>query len=937
MSTATDFLKGIPDPTSTDEVAGNSSRFDPLIQLFERFAPIHDWVTLGILIFMMSNVGWSVQLAGWGDLPSVIPTLLMGTVAAFVVSKLNFNWYLNIVYAVGLGFFVVMWQGTVEAVGTEPIARSIDGFARFSTWITTAQSGGISTDTVPFALMFMVSSWIVGYGVTALTFRFRSPWLPTVLLSLVILTNLSYRHGEHEHTFFLFLIGGIALFAHLTTVRRIERWRAQGITYSRNLAWATVQDGLLFALPIVLISALLPIWEPRSEQVHDAWDIFRAPFYALQEPANRLLAGVDGPGSKALFSTPSQTMAFGGSLELTDEPLMWVRSKYIVPYAGRVYQRYSSEGWLTDAITKVEAPPRSALTLAPNELERERVSQVYVPLVDTKTVVPAGGVFLVDRQSTVQILNPMRWDVPLTGSVARISQLPSDLRDISFAVRLALNDLVPAESFRQRQLNAQSLTEPELVEEVLEALQIADTTGEEQVITRTVVDEDGDEEKFETVVIPFSTAVQSVDWGQINVTVDTDNETGLARRLSIERNSPIEQVGVQLSSEISKEDTFSIQTFVSLATDDQLNEAGTNYPTWVSDRYLQLPQSLPVDVGLLASQIIRDAGAVTPFEKSEAVKAFLKQQEYSLEISGPEFGVDGIYYFLFQTQDEPCASVDPNCDTSKAKGYSQYFGSSAAVLLRSVGVPARFVAGWAAGEYVSDAGLFLVRDKDRHGWTQVFFPEYGWIDYEVTPGRSSLARGRLAPTVGGGDPFAAGRIGSAEDDPDFLLDIADLERLARESRESGGEFPIQDDAQIEEGIVITWGMFAWAGGVVGAIVLVMFAWWLSLRGMDAPTRAYARMGRLSSLLGMKRRPTQTALEFATELGEKTVAAKEHATFIAIEFQREVYAGPSQETDEDGEREKNLSVAWRKVARALIAHRIRQLGGMGPELSEGRSV
>jgi hypothetical protein len=170
-----------------------------------------------------------------------------------------------------------------------------------------------------------------------------------------------------------------------------------------------------------------------------------------------------------------------------------------------------------------------------------------------------------------------------------------------------------------------------------------------------------------------------------------------------------------------------------------------------------------------------------------------------------------------------------------------------------------------------------------------------------------------------------------------LLDIADLERLARESRESGGEFPIQDDAQIEEGIVITWGMFAWAGGVVGAIVLVMFAWWLSLRGMDAPTRAYARMGRLSSLLGMKRRPTQTALEFATELGEKTVAAKEHATFIAIEFQREVYAGPSQETDEDGEREKNLNWAWRKVARALIAHRIRQLGGMGPELSEGRSV
>lgn len=929
MSTSTDFFKVVSTPPTVEELAVDSGRFESLIQLVTRFSPVQDWVSLGILIYMMANVGWSVQLAGWGDLPSVIPTLLLGTITAFVVSKLNFDWYLTVVYALCIGFFVVMWQGTAQAAGADPISKSIDGFERFSSWITTAQSGGISTDTVPFALMFMAASWIVGYGVTAITFRFRSPWLPTILLSLLILTNLSYRHGEYEHTFFLFLVGGIALFAHLTTVRRIERWRAQGITYSKKLAWATVQDGLLFALPIVLISAVLPIWEPRSDRVHDVWDIFRAPFYALQEPANRLLAGVDGPGNKALFSTPSQTMAFGGSLELTDEPLMWVRSKYVVPYAGRVYQKYSSEGWLTDSNTKVEAPPRSALNLAPNELERERVSQIYVPFVDTKTVVPAGGVFSVDRKSTVQILNPMRWDVPLTGSVAQISALPSDLRDISFAVRFALNDLVSVESFGQRRLNSQNLVEPELVEEVLLALQAADTTGEEQVITRTVVDESGDVEKFETIVVGISNGDRSVDWDQINVTVDTDFESGLARRLSIKRNSPIEQVGVQLSSEISKDDTFSIQTFVSLATDDQLNDAGTNYPTWISDRYLQLPRSLPEEVGLLASQIIRDAGAVTPFEKAEAIKSFLKQQEYSLEISGPEFGVDGIYYFLFQTQNEPCASVDQNCDTSKVKGYSQYFGSSAAVLLRSVGVPARFVAGWAAGEYMSDAGMFLVRDKDRHGWTQVFFPEYGWIDYEVTPGKSTLERGRLSPTVGGGDSFAAGGIGSAEDDPDFLLYMADLERLARESRAANGELLVQDDAPIVDGIVIPQWVFAWASGVVAAVALAMFAWWLSLRGMDAPTKAYARMLRLSSLLGMKRKPTQTALEFASELGDKTVAARDHATFIAIEFQRQIYAGASQETGEDEEREKDINEAWRKVARALIAHRIRRLGGISP--------
>ncbi|MBN4064503.1 transglutaminase domain-containing protein [Dehalococcoides mccartyi] len=935
MSTATDFLRNIPGPPSVDEAARTSGRFESLVEMTTRFAPIQDWVSFALLAWMMAAVGWSVQLAGWGDLPSVIPTLLFGTIAAFVVSKLKFNWYLTVIYALGLGFFIVMWQGTAHAVGADPITRSIDGFARFSMWIETAQSGGISTDTVPFALMYMAASWIVGYGVTALTFRYRSPWMPTVLLSLVILTNLSYRHGQHEYTFFLFLVGGIALFAHLTTVRRIERWTEQGIEYSRHLAWATVQDGMLFALPIVLLSALLPIWEPRSEQIQDTWDIFRAPFNALQEPANRLLAGVDGPGSNGLFSTPAQTMPFGGSINLTEEPLMWVRSKYIVPHAGRVYQTYTSEGWLTDANTNIQAPPRSALTLAPTELERERVSQVYVPLVDTKTVVPAGGVFSVDRETTVQLLNPMQWQVPLSGSVGGLSELPKDLRDLSFAIRFALNDLVPVSLFTQSQLRTQRLAPPEVVSEIIQALNVADTTGEDQIVSRVITDEDGLEQKFETTLMPLSPGGNSIEWADIGVDIVLDSQRGLASRIDFERTASIEQVGVQLTDEISKDDTFSIQTFVSLATDEQLDDAGTDYPTWITDRYVSLPSSLPENVRQLASQIVREAGAITPYEKAEAVKAFLRDQEYSLEIAGPEFGVDGIFYFLFQTQDEPCASDDLECDTSKIKGYSQYFGSSAAVLLRSVGVPARFVAGWAPGQYIPDAGMFLVRDSDRHGWTQVYFPEYGWIDYEVTPGTKVQSRGQIAPSPTGGDPFAAGAVSSSEEDPLFLQDIADLERLAREARASGGDFPAQSSTDISEDFVFPWRPFAWAGGVAVAIGVVMFIWWFSLRKMDAPTRAYARMTRIASLLGMKRQSNETALEFAENLGERTVAASESALFIGNEFQRRVYAGPSSGDQAIDDYAKSLDKAWRKVARALVAHRIRQLGGIGPEFGESR--
>ena len=181
--------------------------------------------------------------------------------------------------------------------------------------------------------------------------------------------------------------------------------------------------------------------------------------------------------------------------------------------------------------------------------------------------------------------------------------------------------------------------------------------------------------------------------------------------------------------------------------------------------------------------------------------------------------------------------------------------------------------------------------------------------------------------------FAAGAIGSAEDELAFLSDIADLERLAREARESGAANSQGAIDGGSDGFVFPWRPIAWTGGGIGAVLLAVFAWWLSLRGLDAPTRAYARMNRIAALMGMKRRSNETAKEFATILGDQTFAAREHASLIADEFQRRVYARASGSTEIDSEMSKRLEGAWRRVARALVAHRVRQLGRIGPELGE----
>jgi hypothetical protein len=63
------------------------------------------------------------------------------------------------------------------------------------------------------------------------------------------------------------------------------------------------------------------------------------------------------------------------------------------------------------------------------------------------------------------------------------------------------------------------------------------------------------------------------------------------------------------------------------------------------------------------------------------------------------------------------------------------------VLVRAAGLPARLVIGYAPSPYDHNSDQYVVREAEAHSWVQVYFPEYGWIDFEPTGGRAPLDRG----------------------------------------------------------------------------------------------------------------------------------------------------------------------------------------------------
>ncbi len=837
---------------------------------------LRDWVTLGLLAWMLGAMAWSVQLSRWGDLPSILPTVFLGLISGFVITRGKFTWPVKTFAPIAIGFAVIFWQGSIPVGEGDVVSRAAEAWERMFVWLRDAREGGINRDTVPFALMFMTATWIVGYLTSWITFKWRNPWAPTILLGLGMLTNLSYRQGQFEYIFFIFMLGGVVLFGHLTTLTRIARWEADGTKYPGTIRWTGARNAIVVGVVALLIAAL-PLVEPRSAPLKDTWDLFKAPFELIRDPATRLLAGVRGKG-EGILDAPSKILPFRGPLNLTDEPVMWVKSKYPTLLPARVYDTYTPQGWLTGEHNVFTAEPNAPLTNPPEELARERIDQTILPLFPTNAVISSGTLFSASRQSQLDILTPRRYTIPLDDPDAEIGFMP---RDIGVMAQGLLTGLHEAASTA----DGPQFTEQEVMNE-LQALTPPD----------------------------------------VLITLLRDGGFGLPTHVIAERITPPEQTGVQMVDAVLRQEAYSVVTFVSRATDEELAQTGGDYPRWVTDRYLLLPSSMPERVLTLARNVVQDAGAVTPFEKVQAVKDFLQAQSYSLQITGPDVGEGGVDWFLFESHSEPCPDISTDCDPSEIKGYSHYFGSAASVMLRAVGVPTRMVAGWAAGHYIPQARQFVILDNDRHGWTQVYFENYGWIDVEATPGRVEPSKEFQVPDLPVGD--------SAFDDDD-LSEFGDeiFEELDESLLEDLGlmqNFPTGSVGSAESSQPI---ILYIALGVIAAAILLAAAVWTWLHwGLRPERRAYAKMVHFGRAIGMAKSPSQTASEYARYLAFLVPPIAEATVHIAGSYERIRYSNQ----DADPDVAKDLNKAWRRVLRGLLAYRVgltgrRREGGTAEEM------
>jgi len=167
--------------------------------------------------------------------------------------------------------------------------------------------------------------------------------------------------------------------------------------------------------------------------------------------------------------------------------------------------------------------------------------------------------------------------------------------------------------------------------------------------------------------------------------------------------------------------TYHARSALDAATVAQLRAAGTDYPQWVAERYLQLPPNITPRTQELAAQIA--AGKETPYDIAVAVTEYLRAHiRYTPTVPPVPRGREPLDWFLFDLR----------------RGFCNYYASAEVVLLRSLGIPARLAVGFASGKW--ERGRYLVRDKDAHAWPEVYFPGVGWVEFEPTASQPPLLR-----------------------------------------------------------------------------------------------------------------------------------------------------------------------------------------------------
>jgi len=789
--------------------------------------PSEGWVTFVLLLLSVMLAVWSVGSVHWVPTPGLYLLALCGVVLGLLLAKIRFNGWLLAISGILLGIYLCFYQLTSLVEGATSLDRYAEVGNRLFIWSQAFLNGNAASDRLPLSFFLLCTSWLAGFICSWSFFRKHNIWGAVLTSGIVIVVNISnLLPGAQRLPLYLYLFVVCLLVARLFVLEREHDWDDRSVQRfpadSRLLP-----NAFRFALAVVIVAALLPTTSAKVAPVAAAWDRISSPVKVIVEEFARSIGGLPPKDTNSGHSF-GPTQPFGGSTTMGEEPALIIEAPFPIYLRAKSYDVYTHKGWETGD-TQMVSPELAPGQQPEEELQKLREVELSVRVLHSlaagEPVYVGGHPVDMSIDYQLEVPQPASYWISVAGSEAELAAeaegLPPDLQE-------AVSGL-----WEMRRASHDTLTESDI---------------------RFALPED-------LWMVSWDSGLEGIE----NFTVQ--------RRVPIRADTLSVRTTVPISAGNSYQATISMST----ATESDLLAAGTGYPDWVLDRYLQLPDTIPSRVVDLAQELTRDIE--TPYEKAMAICDYLRTLEYTLNIEAPPDGTDGVDYFLFELQ----------------KGYCQYFASAMTVLLRASGVPSRMVAGYGPGELTEQYGpgdmndhpprawqdwqdTFVVRNS--HSWSEVFFPGYGWIPFEPTPVRPPITRGE---------------VGFPPQDTDGIDD------------------PVVTPDDVETGSPSNVRLLGIPLGLalVGAI---MWLGWRRLLGqVSEPRVAYARVGYLAALSGMGPRQNLTPQEYGRRLAAVVPEMSAALDQIVCAYVRLSYSQHNLNSED----RSNIAESWPQVRNHLL--------------------
>lgn len=356
---------------------------------------------------------------------------------------------------------------------------------------------------------------------------------------------------------------------------------------------------------------------------------------------------------------------------------------------------------------------------------------------------------------------------------------------------------------------------------------------------------------------------------------------------------------------------------LSVATDKELQEApAAPLSREMQQKYLAVPTQVPDRVKRTAIGITQRY--TNTYDKAKAIETWLRTNiVYDDQLEAPPPGVEASDYIIFTTR----------------RAYCNYYATAMAMMLRAVGVPARVSTGYAVGSVDQetpdqDIGVYHVKVSDSHTWPEVYFPNYGWIEFEPTAGQPELDRS--SPEQFAGVPST-----DFEPNPSIPRDREDeqedeLDSLRKARRDGLGALaPLAD---LVTGIEDIFNNAAPAVPWLFGLIALALLGWLGLRLAESrgiaslpPVRkAYYMLSRWATWLGIG--GEHTPYEQAELVSERAPSAADPIRKLTTMYVEERFSGKAKA---DIRSEMDAETYWKtarlELQKAWVKARVFGLG------------